>query len=209
MNGYRKSENCIPGFNLIVIDVDEGITIPTAQDLLKEYKWLMYTTKRHTETNHRFRIIFPTSHTLKLDENEYKEFMKNIYEWLPFKVDDQTNQRSRKWLSHNGQHWYNEGELLDVLPFIPKTSKNDIRKKFINSSAGLDNLQRWFLAQMLNGERNNHLLRYALLLKDNNYNYTQIRSMIYELNNKLPEPLSEQELNSTVLTTLSKSMGVI
>jgi hypothetical protein len=48
--GYRNEENCIPGFNLVVIDVDGGVNISTVKLLMKNYKYLIYTTKRHTET---------------------------------------------------------------------------------------------------------------------------------------------------------------
>ena len=67
MAGYRDQDHAIPGLNLAVIDVDEGISIDTAKLLLKDYKYLIHTTKRHTNENHRFRVIFPLSHVLKLN----------------------------------------------------------------------------------------------------------------------------------------------
>jgi hypothetical protein len=42
-DGYRKEENAIGGFNLIVVDVDGGIDISTAQLLLKNYMILLST----------------------------------------------------------------------------------------------------------------------------------------------------------------------
>ncbi len=44
--GYRNEENCIPGFNLVVIDVDDGKTTPKlVKALLGKYSYLLYTTK--------------------------------------------------------------------------------------------------------------------------------------------------------------------
>jgi hypothetical protein len=204
--GYRDEDHCVPGFNLIVIDVDKGSTIQQAQGLLKDYKWMMYTTKRHTDEEHRFRIIFPSPFVLKFDAQEYKEFMRNIYDWLPFEVDAQTHQRARKWLSHKAQYWYNEGELLDVLAFIPKTAKNETRKKFVANTISLSNLQRWFASKMQNGERNNHFLRYAMMLVDSGLPFDQIRDMVLELNAKLPDPLDDQEIHTTVMVSVAKAI---
>lgn len=205
--GYRNEENCIPGFNLVVIDVDGGVNLSTAKLLLKNYKFLLYTTKRHTETEHRFRIILPINYELAMDAKDYKEFMSNIYEWLPFDVDNATNQRARKWLSHDGHYEYNEGEVLDALPFIPKTSKNEERKNLLNSQQSMDNLERWLLNQANEGGRNNMLHRFAMTLVDAGFSFDAIRNKIMEFNAKLPDKLDEAEILSTVLTTVAKKLA--
>ena len=81
-NGHRNEENCIAGFNLVVFDVDGGVNISTVKMLLKNYKFLIYTTKRHTPEENRFRVILPLNYQLELDAKDYKEFMANLYEWL-------------------------------------------------------------------------------------------------------------------------------
>lgn len=205
--GYRNEENCIPGFNLVVVDVDGGVNLSTAKMLLKGYKFLIYTTKRHTETEQRFRLIFPINYTLALDAKDYKEFMSNIYEWLPFEVDTATNQRARKWLSHDGYYEYNDGEMLDALPFIPKTSKNEERKQLLNSQQSMDALERWVLNNSGDGNRNNMLLRYSMILVDAGFGFEGIRARVMDLNNKMPDKLEEAELMSTVLVTVTKALA--
>jgi hypothetical protein len=205
--GYRNEENCIAGTNLVVIDVDGGVSINTAKLLLKDYKFLLYTTKRHTEAEHRFRIILPTNFELSLDAKDFKEFMSNIFQWLPFQVDDQTGQRSRKWMSHDGYYEYNDGELLDVLPFIPKTSKNEERKQKFDSQQSLDNLERWVINNTGDGNRNNQLLRYALVLVDSGFDFDGVRSRVNELNNKLPDKLDEAEIMGTIMVTVGKALS--
>ena len=207
LNGYRNEDNCIPGFNLVVIDVDGGVDISTAKLLLKDYKYLLYTTKRHTESENRFRIIFPTNYQLKLDAKDFKEFMQNIFDWLPFDVDDGTSQRSRKWLANTANYEYNEGELLDVLPFIPKTSKNEERKARLKDQSSLDNLERWLLAQASDSGRNNTLLKYGMILVDAGFSFDDIRKKVLALNEKLPDKLEEIEILSTVLVTVAKSLA--
>lgn len=205
--GHRNEENCIPGFNLVVVDVDGGVNISTVKALLNGYKYLLYTTKRHTDDEHRFRIILPTNYELKLDAKDFKEFMNNVYEWLPFEVDTATGQRARKWLSHDGHYEYNDGELLDVLPFIPRTSKNEERKKLLNSQQSLDNLERWVMNNAGDGNRNNMLLRYALILVDAGFDFGAIRDKVMSLNNSMADRLDESEVMGTIMITVAKTLA--
>lgn len=207
-DGYRSDDNIIPGFNLVVLDVDNGITMEEVKALLKDYTCLIYTTKRHTPLHHRFRIIMPTNYTLKLDSADYKEFMSNIYEWLPFSVDEATFDRPRKWMTCNGHHEYiNGGELIDVMEFIPKTTRNDDRKKIILDTKALSNIERWFISNTGNGNRSNQLIRYAFMLVDIGRDFTSIRSSILSLNNKLKDNLTEHEVDSTIMLSVSKALA--
>ena len=205
--GYRNEENAIPGFNMVVVDVDGGVNISTAKMLLKNYKFLIYTTKRHTDQENRFRILLPINYELQMDAKDYKEFMANIYEWLPFEVDTGTNQRARKWLSHDGHYEYNDGEMLDALPFIPKTSKNEERKELLNSQQSMDNLERWVINNIGDGNRNNMLLRYAMILMDAGFDFEGIRSRVVQLNHKIADKLDEAEIMSTIMITVGKALA--
>lgn len=205
-NGHRAEEDAIEGFNMIVLDIDHGVNLSTAQMLLKDYKALFYTTRRHTPDEHRFRIVMPINYVLKLDGKDYKEFMKNLFEWLPFDVDEATGQRARKWLSHNGHFQYQDGELLDVLPFIPKTSKNEKFKKTQLDQIGMDNLERWVINNTGDGNRNNMLLRYAMILIDAGFDFANIHEKVSELNSKLDEPIPEAEITGTIMQTVNKKL---
>lgn len=206
-DGHRDGANVIPGFNCIVIDVDEGTTIDEVKVLMKDYTYFIHTTKRHTEEDNRFRLIMPINYHLKLDEVEFKEFMNNVFEWLPFKVDEQTSQRCRKWATHPGLSFSNEGELLDALAFIPKTSKNDELKKRMIDLGNLDNLERWFAQRMGAGNRNNQLLKFAMMLADTGLQYQQILDKVLSFNSKLDNSLPEIEIHSTIMRSVSKKLS--
>jgi hypothetical protein len=203
-NGYRNEESALPGFNLLVIDVDQGTSLNTAKLLLAKYKAMYYTTKRHTAETNRFRILLPTNYTLQMDAREFREFYKNVLEWLPFSADEQCGHRSKKWLSHAGHFEYTEGELLDVLPFIPKTSKNEERKQLLGSQQSLDNLERWVINNIGDGNRNNMLLRYAMLLLDAGLDFEAIRVKVFSLNSKIADKLEESEIIATIMLTVAK-----
>lgn len=207
IDGHRQEESCKAGFNMVVIDVDGGVNISTVKMLLKGYKFLLYTTKRHTDDEHRFRIILPMNYTLEMDAKDYKEFMKNLFEWLPFDMDTATNQRARKWLSHSGHYEYNDGELLDVLPFIPKTSKNEERKERLQTQQSMDNLERWVINNIGDGNRNNMLLRYAMILLDGGFGFEDIRSRVIQLNDKIADKLDESEIMATIMISVGKALA--
>jgi hypothetical protein len=206
LGDHRAEENAIPGFDMIVLDVDEGCDIKTAQLLLKDYTYHIYTTKRHTPQANRFRIILPMSHHIKLDEKEFKEFMRNVYEWLPIKVDDKTGQRARKWESFSGQFFYNQGELIDSLMFIPKTSKCEQSKKIVTDLSNLTNIERWFMGQTSEGNRSNNLVRYALMLVDSGMDQQSVQNNVLQLNSKLDKPLDETEILGTIMQTATKAI---
>jgi hypothetical protein len=198
---HRQEDNAIKGFNLLVFDVEKSVSIDMAKMLLKGYKMIIYTTKRHTDDEHRYRVIIPTNYVLELEKDTYKEFMKNLYTWLPFDSDTQVGQRARKWSCHNGQVEIIDGELFDVLPFIPQTQKNEERAKRTLTDTSLTNLERWFANNTGEGNRSNQLVKYAMVLVDAGKNIAEISNRIEELNNKLPDPLPQTELQNTILRT--------
>lgn len=206
MNGYRNEENALPGFNMIVLDVDGTSQLSTVKLLMSKYKFLTYTTKRHTDAENRFRLILPINYELKMDAKEFKEFYGNIVESLPFEVDMGCAHRSKKWLSHNGHYEYNEGEVFDVLPFIPKTSKNEARKTLLQDQQGMDNLERWVMNNIGDGNRNSMLLRFAMILVDANFSFEDVRQKVTSLNEKIADKLEESEIMSTVMVTVMKAI---
>jgi hypothetical protein len=205
-DGHRKGENAIAGFNLIMIDVDNGIDIATAQSLLKGYKYIIHTTKRHTEAHNRFRIVFPMSHTLKLKMEDYKKYMKNVFDWLPFDVDEQTADIARKWeTAKDCEVLVNlEGNMFPAMDFIPETKKSSEIASRISDLGSLDNLQRWFLMNIGDGSRNVMMHKYAMALLDKGMDSDSILYSLLDMNEKLKEPLPESEIKVTIFRTVVK-----
>lgn len=205
-NGHRSEENVIAGFNMIVLDVDGTISLEAAHELLSEYKFMTYTTKRHTEEENRFRLLLPMNYVLDLDADEYKEFMQNVVNWLPFKVDEEANQRSRKWSTFDGGtfHYNMEGAMINVLPFIPRTTKNAEYKEGFKEVASHDNLERWFAQRIASGNRNNQMLKYALALVDSGLDLMEVNKRVHSFNTKLNNALTENEIDTTIMTTVAK-----
>jgi Primase C terminal 1 (PriCT-1). len=122
-------------------------------------------------------------------------------------VDTATHDRCRKWLTWNGKHWYNKGQLLETLQFIPKTKKADERKKTLASQTSLTALERWSLNQAGRGNRNHTLARFAFTLVELGHNFDSVRSQVMDMNQKLDDPLDDTEIHSTILTTVNKRIA--
>ena len=200
-HGHRNGDNLIPGFNLCVLDVDGGISLNAAKSLLDDYEYLMYETKRSTPAHNRFRVIIPLSHELKLDRENYKEFMKNIFEFMPFGVDDQTADCARKWMSNKATPHTNKGKMLDVYDFLPKTKKQEEMEEATRKIGDADAIQRYFLLNHQNG-RNNAALNYGMMLIDSGHRSDEAVILVRAFNSKLVNPLSDKELAGTVFKSM-------
>ena len=203
VGNHRKEDNAIQGFNMVIIDCDGSIPLDTAMLLMRKYTALYYTTKRHTDEINRFRIVVPIQYNLKLSAADFKEFMSNIFEWLPFQVDDATGQRCKKWLACKGHYEYTEGELLDPMQFIPKTSKNEVRKAENKKMTNATKTEKWFQERMGEGDRNNTLLKYAMMLSDNGSDVGDVQTKILDFNSRLSNPLPEPEILQTIMKTVA------
>jgi len=203
--GHRTSEKAIEGFNLLILDVDGGLPLETCKKLMNEYKFLIATTKRHQTAGHgdRYRIVLPLNYEIKLNPEDHKKFMKNVFDFLPFESDEQTADIARKWQSHKGSYVYNDGKLFDALPFIPNTSKEEKQREVYGKYEGVEALQKWFLINNIAEDgRNNMLLKYALALLDNGLSSDNIRHSVHDFNTRLDEPIGDREIEQTVMKTV-------
>jgi len=104
-----------------------------------------------------------------------------------------------------GEYHYNmDGDLFDVLPFIPKTSKNEAHKKDFKAVASLDNLERWFAQRIVTGSRNNHMVKFALALLDSGLDLVTVSRQVHAFNKKLSDPMDADEIDSTIMVTVGK-----
>jgi hypothetical protein len=208
--GVRNEANIIEGFNLVVLDIDKYVDIETVKLTLADYSYITHTTKRHTDKEHRFRIVLPLSHEVELDGDEFNKFMQNIFDWLPFDCDTATAQRSRKWATHQGHSHINEGELLNVHKFIPQSGKAEKLNQLNNNLVNVPNLEKWFIRQVTEGQgRNNTLFKYAMVLADlRTMSEKAVLKAVVDLNNRLENPITETRIYSTIGISVAKRMAI-
>lgn len=206
---HRAEENVIEGFNLLVVDVDGTISLNAVHELMKDFTFITSTTKRHSDDANRFRLIMPTNYVLHLDKTDYRDFMDSFLLWLPFESDTTANQRSKKWMTTEGSliKLHRGPNLINVLPFIPKTKQNTEYRSSIVDLGRLNHLERWFLANMDEGNRNNNLIKFGLMLLDAGLSYDEISHKIFTLNDQCASPLKKEEIQQTVLKSIASKMS--
>ena len=94
------------------------------------------------------------------------------------------------------------GDLLDPMQFIPKTSKNEARKQSNADLGNMDNIERWFAKAMVNGNRNNTIIKFAFMLLDSGMEPDEVEVRVLAFNDKLKDKLSVDELQNTVIKSL-------
>jgi len=213
IDNYRTGANAIPGFNIVILDIDDGTDLETAKAILDDRKYLITTTRnhrkeKHGKTNDRYRIFLPMKVELKFNESDFKKFMTNIMEDFPIKVDPACKDIARFYYGFNGaEHYYNEGEMFDPTEYIPDTESNNKRVKFNSKVGDIGALEKWFLKSIVNGERNVSFIKFALALVDSGKEYEEIEDRVFTLNKQLgDEALTHKELSSTVLVTVRKKL---
>lgn len=206
VNGHRKNENANPGFDLLILDCDGDVNINTVKTLMEDYTYLISTTKRHTESQHRFRFIMPMSHRLNLSPDDYNAFMGNVFEWLPFPVDESARDIARKWESFPGQYFYNKGQLIDSTLFIPQTRRSEEAKAKLLDTQGVDNMERWFFAHTETGNRATHMYRYGMVLVDSGMALPEIVTKLETFNAALESPLPEAQFRNSLIKSISKEV---
>ena len=202
--GHRSEANIVEGCNFIVLDVDGTASLPLVRNVLQDYTYYIYTTKSHKDDDHHYRVVMPLSHKVSLNRESFQNFMRNIYNWLPFEVDVAAKDRCRKWASHPGQLEENTGKLLDATQFIPYTVRQERLSQASEGLKSLPSLERWFALQMSAGNRNNMLARFAFVLVDNGLSLPEIETRVIALNNSQTDKLSMAEIQQTVLRSAAQ-----
>lgn len=219
-DSYISDENYLQEQNLFIIDVDDGMTIKEAQDLFKDMTYLMATTKSHQVKKSRssgdipacdrFRIILPTSATFHLSPTDYSAMYMNVLDALGMEEADEKCRNSSRWYYgfENGEHWYNEGKLLDIRPFLPDSSQkvasdaalSNYEKEgetFATEDRRVDGALRWFFRTTAKGNRHDQLFRLALTLRTR-IQVSNWDGILRHANSCLTDPISDNDLKSTI-----------
>ena len=117
-NTVRRCKNNVVSITGIVLDIDELKTIEETKQLLDGLEYVLYTTFRHTNNKHKFRVVIPFSRPLLKDDIEGRK--QSIIETLP-SVDNCSFTVSQSFYFHSGKndcytHW-NKGQMIDPYDF--------------------------------------------------------------------------------------------
>lgn len=147
-NNQKKSENWNnENQDLLIFDVDDGLSLLEAKTIFQKYKYFICTTKSHQQDKKgkvcdRFRIIFPSSNIPRGEE--YFKFLKEVEDAYPF-FDKQPHNKTGAFLGcADCEYWYNDGVEFDCSSFIElarsresivKYTKKHIEREFTETDA--------------------------------------------------------------------------
>ena len=207
--GHRKADHFIEGQNLISFDIDEGMTITEAQEILKEYKYLIYTTKSHQKEKNgtvcdRFRILLPTKTKFYVTPEQHKTMYENLEKALNISSNDtQTRNVSRLFYTNPEATIYQNDtdKTVDISCCIPSTERSDKIMPVIQNiaeqeeSGELDKrvagFIKWFFMNTSEGNRHDNLTKAAYFFKDLNMNW---KHEVSKINQMLTNPMTEPEM---------------
>jgi hypothetical protein len=227
LNDYIKDDNYLSEQNIIIIDVDDGMTIEEAKGLFKYVVHVIATTKSHQiqkgkkEAVDRFRLVLPTISKFHLKPAVYSEMYKNLMEALGMDAADISCRNVSRWFYgfKDGEYWYNDNpdaELLDIRPFIPDTSENkDGEKNIMKVEAEWNNsynefdeaerrkagMKRWLYNRTNVGNRNQMVFQFGAFIKDLG---GDVETEVKEFNSKLGDSLPDREIGSIIRSVLRR-----
>ena len=205
--GHRKKEYVIPGQNMIAWDIDEGMSIHDMQEILREYQYILYTTKSHKKDKNgiicdRFRVIMPTKTMFYVDPEQHKGLYENISKVLKIpSYDIATRNQGRLWFTSKAGEVIskNEGDLLDVRCCIPETeASNHIIPNLENldlekTDRRIAGMQTHAIINGIGGNRNNKIFALAKFINEMG---GEVDRITHATNAMLLEPLPESEVNT-------------
>lgn len=117
LKGKKKSENWSnEGQNILILDIDDGLTIEEAKIKFSKYKYFLCTTKSHQVEKKglkcdRFRIILKAKNVPHNDS--YFDYMEQLEKLYPF-IDKQVNCKIGAFLGYSKAiYFYNDGIEFD------------------------------------------------------------------------------------------------
>jgi len=212
--------------DLLILDIDDGLTILEALTTFKGYKALITTTKSHQvdkngTTCDRFRVIIPLKETLCCTKEEYKDAMKFILgSKYPF-ADNKCKDPSRIYFGKsNAEYYYTNGDMffdfenemkiakeiklftskyepsVKQVPLHDGTKIDWYRENWLN-----DNMRRVLKVdeKFVEGGRNTTLFSYGKLFKEMGMTDSEVVDIVLWIN---AGQLEESEIVNTIFKSL-------
>jgi hypothetical protein len=133
-DGKRNNASTEAYSNLIVMDIDEGMSIDYAKEIFKDYYAIITTTRNHQKEKNgvvsdRFRVILLANKYIFTTPKKYKQLMENIQKFYDFSMDTACFDKAHIYYSNPSEIWIGSCEKkLEVSKLIP-SDDDHISKK--------------------------------------------------------------------------------
>ena len=130
---FRRQDGFI-STDFAVFDIDEGMRIEQAEKIIEdmEVACLCLPSTSHSEKEHRFRLIFPLSKSIR-DKEEYVETMMKLGESFPYDSSCLTDIARFYYGSTMDDGFWIEGDLYTPVKPQPKLSETFNRSSYADT----------------------------------------------------------------------------
>jgi hypothetical protein len=124
--GRRLNEATEAYSNLIIMDIDDGMSLEYAKEIFKDYYAIITTTRNHQKEKNgkvcdRFRVVLLASKYVFTNPKKYKGLMENIQKFYDITMDTACFDKAHIYYSNPSEVWYGSCEKkFDVAKLIPK-----------------------------------------------------------------------------------------
>lgn len=124
--GKRLNEATEAYSNLIIMDIDEGMSLEYAKEIFKDYYAIITTTRNHQKEKNgvicdRFRVVLLASKYIYTTPEKYKGLMENIQKFYDISMDKACFDKAHIYYSNPSEIWIgNCLNKFDVTKLIPK-----------------------------------------------------------------------------------------
>ncbi len=128
-DGISSNDNWINQPSLLILDIDDGLTLDEAKSFFSGSKALISTTRNHQKLKNdvicdRYRVILPLKASINCTASEYTKVMALLIEEKFSFIDGSCKDASRMYFGYaDAQHFY-----LDGLPFDFERHLKIVRK---------------------------------------------------------------------------------
>lgn len=130
----RRGSNVIEIGNLLILDIDEGMSLSEALETVSGYQNLIVTSKSHQKDkkgviNDRFRVITPFYPALNVPKEEYGAFYTFVAQYLGFNTFDKACKDMARFYYPNPLQKVYYSQSDEVLEFEPLYKEFMARRK--------------------------------------------------------------------------------
>jgi DNA-binding XRE family transcriptional regulator len=227
-NGHRKQENWTGDINLLLLDIDNGMTLEKAKETFKEYDAIIATTKSHQKNKKgvvcdRFRVAIPLSSPISSNDwskKDYVDFVTNFCKEHRIPNDKATIETARMFYPYEKSEVIrlNGGKLIAVTkPFREYIETPREPVSGISSSYGIGGViasKNWGeLWKRFGGEPNSiaegdgsaWLWKCAYIMAiDSTCTFEQLEKTIRTINDMWNNPMPNGRLETTIINQARK-----
>lgn len=216
-NNYRKNSNVILSFRLFSYDIDEGMSIKEAEELLKmqNIRAVIATTRNHQKekngkTTDRFRVVIPLLYEWTPEDTaQYRRGVRFMADKIGLPVDAAATDAARFFYGNpDAQIIEIQGQAVDMSVYQekPETKKTFTQEMTERTTPQSDEgIKEWFVENISRyGGRNATLFQVAVFyMGDKGMTREEAHQKVLEVNEMFQDPLPIPEIEKTIFKTPS------